>query len=206
MGKINNAAKSARSLKPKKAGKTNLVDVLVSSNEKELRVLGRHIHEVKRVAVKAAVKAAAEVVSSRAKANVAAIGPHETYTDGTPGDSRKTRTRDKWSSKVRSERDGGSHDDLSQSITYKVLPISKSKPVVSIVGPDWHKFRLGHLIEFGGTTDYKKPSAHFLWGYDQPNDIAKIKARPFLEPAAHQTLKLQQRVFVGEIKKRVPKT
>lgn len=205
MGKINSAARAASALKRKKAGKNNLVDVLVSSNEKELRVLGRHIHEVKRTAVKAAVKAAAEVVSSRAKITVASVGPHETYTSTPPGDSDKTRTREKWSKRVAAERRGGGHDTLSKSITYKILPISKNRPVVGIVGPEWHKFRFGHLLEFGGTTDYEKPTAHFLWGYDQPNDIHKIQARPFLEPAAHQTLSLQKRVFAGEIKKRVPK-
>jgi len=205
MGILKNLEQSAKSVKKGRKKSSKLIDGEVKDNlAKIIKSLGALDNSMKAKVVKPALTAAAKIVQKKAAANVRAIKSRQPYSGGTPGNSRNTGTREKWSNKAAAKRASGNHDDLSRSIKIKSLPTIRRKksPVVVIVGPEAKKFGFGHLLEFGAAS-YPKPAAHYLWG--GVNDIDRIQPMPFLEPAAKETATQQVAAIVRVIKERWPK-
>ena len=166
---------------------TNLKDLLSNIDNLE--------RSFKTKVMKPAIRIAGQIVAKQAASNVKAVASRTSYAGGTPGNSRTTGTRDKWSQSTAAKRASGNHSDLSKSIKVKSLNVlrRKNSPVVAIVGPDHKMFGFGHMLEFG-SGGYEKPSAHYLWSKEKDpakNDIDKIRAMPFLEPAGKQTAAAQ---------------
>ena len=173
------------------------------SIEGMIKLLGPLSNSMKSKIIKPALVEAANLVIKQAKVNILGNSyPKPSYGTAAPGDSKKTKTRDKWSTSTKLERDGGSHDDLSKSLKVKALKIIRRQgsPVVVILGCRHDKFGLAHMLEFG-SGGYTKPEHHYLWSKEKSaelDDIKKIRARPFLEPAAKSTANAQIKM-VGKI-------
>lgn len=197
---------SAKAQRPGRKKKTRFVDAEIKSNVRQmLAAQGTLSFTMKTKIVKPALELAGRYVARRARAIVRAQGPRGSYGSAPAGDSKRTRTREKWTVNTAADRASGKHDDLSKSIKVKPLKTIRrvKAPTVVIVGPEHKMFGFGHMLEFG-RGGYKKPDAHYLWSKEKNpelNDIDKIKSRPFLEPAGKQTKKVQMRLIEAYVKK-----
>lgn len=206
MSAIKRMAQEAEKVKKKKPRLGN--STVNSSVNHILKNILKLDASMKAKVLKPALAAAGEIVRKEASATVRGVGERTPYSPGPPGNStaRGTNTREKWSEKVRSQRDASGYDELSKAIKVKKLKQGKKyHPVLVIVGPTYEKFNFGHMLEFGSPGGFEKPKAHYLWSKEkdpEKNDIDKIVPRPFLEPAGKKTQSAQMRAIEKIVKER----
>ena len=198
---IDSAAQVAQVRAGKRGKKGVAFNVL--TNDKEIEDLIRHLpEELHRRVMTAAVKAAAEIVETEASVRIAVVGRRTIPYRGKLGDSRKTGTRDLWGKKPKKRLGTPAGDDMSQAVTRKLLKYRKRAPSTAIVGTNYAQYNFGHIhepmIDEGGG---KRPAAkHVMWGRDSGKTHME---RPWLGPAAKNTIQLQRQAMIRIIKQRM---
>ena len=115
-------AQSAAGTKPQRPKRTRFIDASVSTNLKDLLSnIDNLERSFKTKVMKPAIRIAGQIVAKQAASNVKAVASRTSYAGGTPGNSRTTGTRDKWSQSTAAKRASGNHSDLSKSIKVKSL-------------------------------------------------------------------------------------
>ncbi len=194
------AAEAADEIVRKKAGAKGkygrVVNVL--TNDKEIRQMLKHApKELHRMVCTAAVKEAAKHVETEAAVQIAIVKERKIPYRGKLGDSRKTRTRDRWSKKTKGQRQGPSGNDMSDAVTTKLLPYRKGAPSTMIIGTNYFQYNYGHIHE--PRVGESSPK-HVMWGNDSRATHMK---RPWLAPAAKTTIMQQRQAMIRVIKRRM---
>tara|TARA_Y100000361_G_scaffold40763_1_gene34914 strand:+ start:1807 stop:2460 length:654 start_codon:yes stop_codon:yes gene_type:complete len=154
----------------------------------------------KRVA-RPAIRAAAKVVRKKVRKNLYATGKRAENPDGTVvrgqpiGRSRKTKTYDKLSNKLKAKRSG--NKEMAKAIISRNWSRNMNAVIGSTTGPSYRHAAQGHLLEYGANI--------MLWGGANKAKGGKthyrLPPRPFMRNAVTQTRGLQKLVILSTMKK-----
>lgn len=183
MGLVSNAQNASRRMKNRPAVKTGAAATKETDN-----FLAKFPIEMREKILKQAVRAASRAVATEARKNLNRVGPPgDGAKNAHVGRSKKTRTREGWSKKIRDKRSG--NKDMYEGMAVKVKQYRGGRVILGMTGPRSGTGNQSWILEHGGTIK--------LWG----KGTYRLPPRPFLRPAATNTMPQQRKAMEDKMRK-----
>lgn len=183
MGIVSKAQGATKRVESKNAVKTGVV-----ATKETDEFLAKFPIEMREKILKQSVRAASRVVATEARSELRMAGPiGDGAKNPTVGRSKVTGTQDKWSAKMayRKNRRWDMHDAMG----VKVKQYRNGQIILGMTGVRNRMGSQAWILEHGGTIK--------LWG----KGTYRLPPRPFMRPAASNTMQKQRAAMEGKMKK-----